>query len=155
MNEEYVSFSLTSEKLWQFCLQCYADKEVKEACLALQNNYAGNVNLLLLLKYLDQQRVRPIESDWQRLLTSIEPSEQQLARYRELRKSFKPHLPDSLYREALQFELELEKQQQDDLVNCINQSSFIAATECSLTKRYCLAHKAAHLSDAINHIAPK
>jgi uncharacterized protein (TIGR02444 family) len=155
MSEQHVSFTLTSEQLWQFCLRYYAVREVKEACLALQNNYSGNVNLLLLLKYLDQQQIMPIESDWQRLLASIEPSETLLIDYRELRKSFKPHLPDTLYREALQFELALEKQQQLDLVDCINQSQFVPASGSSLTERYCQIHHAPHLYNALNHIAPQ
>lgn len=154
MDKSHVSFSLTSEQLWQFSLQHYALKEVKEACLALQNNYGGNVNLLLLLKYLDQQHVIPSEPGWQQLLSCIEPSERLLGSYRELRKSLKSHLPDTLYREALQFELELEKQQQQDLISCINQSLFTLANGESLTERYCREHHATHLYEALKRIAP-
>ena len=57
MSLEHVTISLTLERLWQFSLQYYSVREVKDACLSLQNNFHGNVNLLLLLKWLDEQQV--------------------------------------------------------------------------------------------------
>ncbi|CAE6882144.1 hypothetical protein ACOMICROBIO_NCLOACGD_00348 [Vibrio sp. B1ASS3] len=57
MTNEHAEYTLTLEHLWQFSLQFYGVREVKEACLSLQNNYHGNVNLLLLLRWLDEQQV--------------------------------------------------------------------------------------------------
>ncbi|WP_080263733.1 TIGR02444 family protein, partial [Vibrio parahaemolyticus] len=53
MTNKHAEYTLTLEHLWQFSLQFYGVREVKEACLSLQNNYHGNVNLLLLLRWLD------------------------------------------------------------------------------------------------------
>ncbi len=154
MTNQHASFSLTIEHLWQFSLQYYAVRNVKEACLSLQNNFGGNVNLLLLLKYLDEHQVTIGERDWKQLLSSIEPTDKLISSYRELRRSLKAHLPDTLYREALRFELQLEKQQQADLVRCISQANVITAGDVPLTQRYCQSLNAMHLHEAFNHNAP-
>ena len=120
MSSKHVAISLTLERLWQFSLQYYSVREVKEACLHLQNHFKGNVNLLLLLKWLDEQQVCFQEQDWHKVEECLGRSEALLHSYRELRRKLKLHLPDTLYRESLQFELQLEKQQQSDLVDCIN-----------------------------------
>ena len=57
MSPKHVDISLTLERLWQFSLQYYSMRGVKDACLNLQNHFKGNVNLLLLLKWLDEQQV--------------------------------------------------------------------------------------------------
>ncbi|MGR5541120.1 TIGR02444 family protein, partial [Vibrio campbellii] len=54
----------------------------------------------------------------------------------------------TLYREALQFELQLEKQQQADLVDCINHLTLASRDEHSLTQMYCLQLGAEHLQAA-------
>ncbi|GAK85768.1 hypothetical protein JCM19238_3358 [Vibrio ponticus] len=64
MSHERVYLSLTLERLWQFSLQYYSVREVKEACLTLQNHHHGNVNLLLLLKWLDEQGATIAPQDW-------------------------------------------------------------------------------------------
>ncbi|SJN57550.1 TIGR02444 family protein [Vibrio ruber] len=138
--------SLTLERLWQFSLQYYSVREVKEACLSLQNNYHGNVNLLLLLKWLDEQQLSIGPQDWHRVMTCISATEGLLNSYRELRRKLKTHLPDTLYRESLQFELQLEKQQQSDLVDCINQLKLQPSGSQLMTQRYCKALTADHLA---------
>jgi uncharacterized protein (TIGR02444 family) len=155
MDEKHVSLSLTIEHLWQFSLQYYGVKDVKEACLSLQNHFGGNVNVVLLLKWLDDQHVSINKLDFERLVNSTATTDKLLNRYRELRKALKIHLPDPLYREALQFELQLEKQQQADLINCVNQSQFFPATNCSLTQQYCQSLNASHLSDIFSKNHPK
>ncbi|MDW6002771.1 TIGR02444 family protein [Vibrio mangrovi] len=146
MTQTQVHISLTLERLWQFSLQYYSVREVKEACLSLQNNYHGNVNLLLLLKWLDEQQASIDEQDWHRVLTCIGPTEGLLHSYRELRRKLKVHLPDTLYRESLQFELQLEKQQQSDLVDCINQLELYSVGSQRMTQRYCKELAADHLA---------
>ncbi|QSA19106.1 TIGR02444 family protein, partial [Vibrio furnissii] len=145
MSHEHVRIPLTLERLWQFSLQYYSVREVKEACLSLQNNFNGNVNLLLLLKYLDEQQVTPIENEWQQVIDCLSRSETLLHSYREMRRKMKTHLPDTLYREALQFELQLEKQQQADLVDCINHLTLENSHGEELTLRYCRQLGAEHL----------
>ncbi|MBW3697372.1 TIGR02444 family protein [Vibrio sp. T187] len=137
MSLEHAQISLTLERLWQFSLQYYSVREVKDACLSLQNNHNGNVNLLLLLKWLDEQQVSFHEEDWHKVQECLGRSEALLHSYRELRKRLKHHVVDSLYREALQFELQLEKQQQSDLVDCINSLPLIINHHEPLTLRYC------------------
>ncbi|WP_391088959.1 TIGR02444 family protein [Vibrio sp. NH-UV-68] len=137
MSSEHVKISLTLERLWQFSLQYYSVREVKSACLTLQNQYKGNVNLLLLLKWLDEQQVSFSEHDWHHLEECLGRSEALLLNYRELRRKLKFHLPDTLYRESLQFELQLEKQQQSDLVDCVNSITLQVNHSEPLALRYC------------------
>ena len=137
MSSKRASISLTLERLWQFSLQYYSVREVKEACLHLQNHFKGNVNLLLLLKWLDEQQVCFQEQDWHKVEECLGRSEALLHSYRELRRKLKLHLPDTLYRESLQFELQLEKQQQSDLVDCINSIELTVNHAEPLTLRYC------------------
>ncbi|KLN65658.1 MULTISPECIES: TIGR02444 family protein [Vibrio] len=137
MSSKHVVISLTLERLWQFSLQYYSVREVKEACLHLQNHFKGNVNLLLLLKWLDEQQVCFQEQDWHKVEECLGRSEALLHSYRELRRKLKLHLPDTLYRESLQFELQLEKQQQSDLVDCINGIELELNHAEPLTLRYC------------------
>ncbi|MFC1236912.1 TIGR02444 family protein [Vibrio sp. F74] len=139
------SFSLTLERLWQFSLQYYNVRGVKEACLSLQNNYHGNVNLLLLLKWLDEQELIFDEHDWTKIQHCLHRTEELILHFRTLRKKAKSHLPATLYRESLEFELLLEKQQQSDLVNCINSIEFSTNKTEPLTLRYCRSLNAEHL----------
>ncbi|ORT50811.1 hypothetical protein ST37_07925 [Vibrio sp. qd031] len=128
---------LTLERLWQFSLQYYGDRRIKDACLKLQNLYGGNVNLLLLLKWLDEQKLALNKQDLVALNRALQRSETLLIQYRELRRQLKKEVPDSLYRESLQFELLLEKQQQSDLVDCINQLNLSETSSAKLTQIYC------------------
>ncbi|KHT41627.1 TIGR02444 family protein [Vibrio sinaloensis] len=137
MSSEHAQISLTLERLWQFSLQYYSVREVKEACLALQNQFKGNVNLLLLLKWLDEQQVCFGEQDWHRVEECLGRSEALLLNFRELRRKLKSQVPDTVYRESLQFELQLEKQQQSDLVDCINSVQLEKNLGEPLTLRYC------------------
>ncbi|WP_367987979.1 TIGR02444 family protein [Vibrio sp. NTOU-M3] len=146
MSQEQVRISLTLERLWQFSLQYYSMREVKEACLSLQNNYGGNVNLLLLLKWLDEQAVSFNEQDWHLIEACLGRSETLLHSYRELRRKLKLQLPDTLYREALQFELQLEKQQQADLVDCVNHLALKNNQGDALTLKYCRQLGGEHLA---------
>ncbi|WP_070970635.1 TIGR02444 family protein [Vibrio sonorensis] len=150
MTAERATISLTLERLWQFSLQYYSVREVKEACLSLQNHFGGNVNLLLLLKWLDEQQVSFGEEDWHRVEACLGRSETLLHSYRELRRKLKRNLPDTLYREALQFELLLEKQQQSDLVDCINSIRLINNRDLPLTLIYCRQLGGEHLHDVFS-----
>ncbi len=155
MSEEQVRVSLTLERLWQFSLQYYGVREVKEACLKLQNQFHGNVNLLMLLKWLDVQTITFQDQDWLQVEACLGRSETLLTSYRELRKKLKLHLPDTLYREALQFELQLERQQQSDLVDCLNQLTLVPNHDDALTLRYCRQLGGEHLSRAFAISVPQ
>ncbi|AUI87148.1 TIGR02444 family protein [Vibrio azureus] len=155
MSNRHANPPLTLESLWQFSLQFYGVRQVKEACLSLQNHYQGNVNLVLLLRWLDEQQVTFSEQDWPAVQHSLTRSETLLYSYRELRRQLKPQLNDALYRQALQFELELEKQQQADLVDCINTLSLTANDGDPLTLRYCRHLGGDHLQHAFSLPFPK
>ncbi|USD65518.1 TIGR02444 family protein [Vibrio sp. SCSIO 43136] len=152
MSQEHAP-SLTLERLWQFSLQYYGVREIAEACLHLQNHYHGNVNLVLLLKWLDEQALGLDDKHWPTLHTCLARTETLLLSYRELRKKFKTQLPDTTYREALQFELQLEKQQQSDLVDCINHLPLKPNATPSLTRLYCKQLGADHLIDVFSRPA--
>ncbi|MCW8334379.1 TIGR02444 family protein [Vibrio sp. SCSIO 43135] len=154
MTIEHVRISLTLERLWQFSLQYYSVREVKEACLQLQNQFHGNVNLLLLLKWLDEQQVSFRDEDWHKVEECLGRSEALLHSFRELRRKAKVHLPDTLYRESLQFELQLEKQQQSDLVDCMNSLQLTNNQSEPLTLRYCRQLGGEHLFQAFSEPAP-
>ncbi len=148
MTNKHAQDTLTLEHLWQFSLQFYGVREVKEACLSLQNNYHGNVNLLLLLRWLDEQQLSFQEKDWHLVQSCLGRSEALLHSFRELRRHLKSQVNDALYRESLQFELQLEKQQQSDLVDCINSLTLVNNDGAPLTLRYCRQLGGEHLQQA-------
>ncbi len=148
MTNKSAELTLTLERLWQFSLQFYGVREVKEACLALQNNYNGNVNLLMLFRWLDEQHLIFQEKDWHLVQSCLGRSEALLHSFRELRRQLKSQVNDALYRQALQFELQLEKQQQSDLVDCINALTLVRNDGDPLTLRYCRQLGGAHLQHA-------
>jgi uncharacterized protein (TIGR02444 family) len=145
MTSQRTDIALTLERLWQFSLQYYSVREVKEACLSLQNHFHGNVNLLLTLKFLDEQQASFHNEDWHKIQDCLGRSEQLLHQFRELRRQLKPNVPDTLYRQSLEFELSLEKQQQSDLVSCINSLRLEDNTDDPLCLRYCRQLGAEHL----------
>ncbi len=155
MSQLHQELSLTLERLWQFSLQYYGVREVKDACLNLQNHYHGNVNLLLLLKWLDEQSVCFDEADWHKVHECLGRSETLLHSFRELRRHLKSQVSDSLYRESLQFELQLEKQQQSDLVDCINSLALHRNEKDALTLKYCRQLGAESLHPVFAPPAPK
>lgn len=137
---------LTQEALWQFSLAYYAESGVKEACLSLQNNYNGNVNLLLLLKWLEANHLAFNLEQWPKVKASLETSEHLLTQYRQLRKQLKPQVPDTLYREALNFELSLEQLQQSHLIDTVNHLPLASSLSPHLVDMYCQELGAPHLS---------
>ena len=155
MSPERAPILLTLERLWKFSLQYYSVRGVKDACLALQNQFHGNVNLLLLLKWLDEQQLSFAEEGWHKVQQCLSRSETLLHNFRELRKHLKPQVVDSLYREALQFELLLEKQQQSDLVDCINSLHLAANQQSPLAFEYCRLLGVENLYDAFSEPAPQ
>ncbi len=149
MSKEHAELSLTLEHLWQFSLRYYSVREVKEACLSLQNRFNGNVNLLLSLKWLDEQDLTIEDNDFHLLQECLHRSDMLLHDFRQLRRQLKSHVPDTIYRQSLEFELQLEKQQQSDLVECINslKTSQRSPEQSRLTDKYCMQLTANCLAD--------
>ncbi|WP_081796397.1 TIGR02444 family protein [Enterovibrio calviensis] len=111
----------TADGLWQFCLHHYSQQEVKHACLKLQDHYKGNVNLALLLAWLEDAGFSLTGTSLTALRQSLIPSETLLNRYRVMRRDLKPQLSRGAYQKMLNYELTLEKFQQQALLACINQ----------------------------------
>ncbi|PSW04841.1 TIGR02444 family protein [Photobacterium lipolyticum] len=118
---------MTSEPLrfyhqdfWQFSLSHYAQAGVQSACLCLQNSYQGNVNLALLLHWLDCQHQSLTDSSQHQLITCLGASDNLLQQYRTMRDQLKPLLDEAGYKQLLAFELKLEKGQQQALIAQLN-----------------------------------
>lgn len=157
MNKECAELSLTLEHLWQFSLHYYSVREVKEACLSLQNRFNGNVNLLLALKWFDEHGITIEDHEWHRLQESLHHSDVLLHDFRDLRRQLKHNVPDGIYRQALAFELQLEKQQQSDLVDCMNhlKPAKRAPDHPRLTTKYCMQLTADSLADIFSRPIPE
>lgn len=130
---------LSKQDYWQFSLSRYARAGVQPACLALQNDYQGNVNLALLLHWLDTQHISLADPKINALVTGLRSSNTRLQQYRTMRKQLKPQLDQAGYQQLLAFELELEKSQQHDLIEQLNHFTYPSpepATNGNLV-RYC------------------
>lgn len=81
---------LFSEGLWAFALRFYQAPGIKQACLRVQNDFSGNVLLLLWNKWLDQQRLNIDKEYHQKISRYIdEQSAQRLVPLRAARKELK------------------------------------------------------------------
>lgn len=145
MTQQHASLLLTPAQFWQFSLNYYGIREVKAACLNLQNQFNGNVNFLLLLVWLDKQKLAIQAEDWSIIEKTLEQSETLLIPYRELRRKLKNQVPEPLYREALEFELQLEQNQQSQLVEQINTLVLSHSSAIPLTQQYCVKLGCEHL----------
>jgi uncharacterized protein (TIGR02444 family) len=112
--------ALSAEDFWQFSLSHYARAGIKQACLMLQNTYQGNVNLALLLHWLDTLHIELADQQIHALTASLVVSDKQLQQYRTMRQQLKPQLDQAGYQQLLSFELELEKNQQHALLKQLN-----------------------------------
>ena len=79
-----------TETLWDFSLRYYQLAGIETACLSVQNEYAGNVLLILWNKWLDQQGCH-IDKTCHKELSSIiiQQCEMTLAPLRSARKGLK------------------------------------------------------------------
>ena len=60
-----------SNPLWEFSLQLYARPGVAAACIAAQDRFAADVNLLLYAAWLAQQGLELNRQQWQALAASV------------------------------------------------------------------------------------
>jgi uncharacterized protein (TIGR02444 family) len=122
--------------LWQFCLQHYGKQDVKQACLKLQDQHQGNVNLALLLAWLESHGYGLAPESLSQLKQSLSRSEHLLIAYRNLRRDIKPRVGAGQYKKMLNFELSLEKFQQQDLIHALNQQTWLTESPSPLAY-YC------------------
>ncbi len=95
------SLSLSPQDFWPFSLSHYARAGVQTACLALQNVYQGNINLALLLHWLDTQRICLTNPEINALITVLTLSDTRLKQYRAMRQKLKPQLDQTGYQQLL------------------------------------------------------
>ncbi|UXI01527.1 TIGR02444 family protein [Photobacterium sp. TY1-4] len=110
-----------SAGFWPFCLAHYAHPGVEAACLALQDRHHGNVNLALLLHWLDTQALLLPEDGLAQLDEALKDTDALLTSYRAMRRALKPRLDPAGYQQLLNFELTLEQRQQQALLTQLSQ----------------------------------
>lgn len=137
---------LTGEVFWSFSLHHYKKQGVQSSALSLQDQYQGNVNLALLLLWLDSLQIQCPSLHIAHLEDSLITTDGLLASYRPLRKQIKQTANLALYQQALQFELQLEKQQQVDLLDALLRIELVQANQHgSLLQTYCYSLNAESL----------
>ncbi|MDN3378487.1 MULTISPECIES: TIGR02444 family protein [unclassified Pseudoalteromonas] len=125
---------LNSDDFWQFACDLYSKGDMQTRLLAYQNQQGKNVNLYLLLYYLDSLNLAISQNQLNKLEQSISEFDQQvltpLRATRGYLKANQTEIADYaiIRKELLSTELKLEKQQQQMLITTIN--SF-ALTPCS------------------------
>ncbi|MDD1782148.1 TIGR02444 family protein [Enterovibrio sp. ZSDZ35] len=138
----------TADGLWQFCLQHYGQQEVKHACLKLQDQFKGNVNLALLFAWIEDAGFTLSLPSQSALRKAMSHSETLLSRYRLMRRELKPQLSRGAYQKMLNYELTLEKFQQQELLTCVNQLEWEEYGPSAL-ENYC-----AHLDSGARYLYP-
>ena len=119
---------LTANELWQFSCHYYGKPGVMPACLCVQDEHQGNVNLLLLLVYLDQQELALSDNLLKSLHQSIQQfSSQTTMLQRRTRIELKRRLSPEDYAKTkpalLEAELALEKLEQAHLLELLEAHS--------------------------------
>ncbi|ASM51489.1 hypothetical protein PESP_a3722 [Pseudoalteromonas espejiana DSM 9414] len=126
---------LNSDNFWQFACTLYAKPEQQHILLALQNQQGKNVNLCLLLLYLDSLKLSINTDQLSALIESIDEFDTQaLNPLRSARSYLKEHqhtISDyaAIRKELLSAELKLEKQQQQILIDTANKFEFLEAVK--------------------------
>lgn len=120
---------------WQFSLRVYAVPEVQHTLLQWQDEHQLNVNVCLLMLYLDKQQLALDSSQVTALENAISHLDTQAIKpMRSSRKYFKSQwqsLPDyaEIRSQFLALELALEKLQQNLLVQTLNTLSLEQKTQ--------------------------
>ncbi|MBH0026121.1 TIGR02444 family protein [Pseudoalteromonas sp. SWN29] len=126
---------LNSDHFWQFACTLYAKPAQQTTLLALQNQQGKNVNLCLLLLYLDSLNLSVNAEQLSTLINVIyEFDNQALQPLRAARSYLKTNqntINDyaTIREELLSAELKLEKQQQHMLIEAVNEFELIEHTE--------------------------
>lgn len=122
---------LNSDDFWQFACTFYEQCEHQQTLLALQNEQRKNVNLCLLLYYLDSLALKIDSKQLNILVASLSEFDQNvmqpLRTARAYLKANQTEIADyaAIRKELLSAELKLEKQQQQMLIDKINNMDLI------------------------------
>jgi len=126
---------LNSDHFWQFACTLYAKPGQQTTLLALQNQQGKNVNLCLLLLYLDSLNLSVNAQQLNELIDAISEFDtyalQPLRAARSYLKANQNTISDYavIREELLSTELKLEKQQQHMLIETVNEFELIEHTE--------------------------
>ncbi|KAA1157587.1 TIGR02444 family protein [Pseudoalteromonas fuliginea] len=118
---------LNSDHFWQFACTFYAKPEQQTTLLALQNQQGKNVNLCLLLLYLDSLNLSINTQQLNELTQVVSEFDthvlQPLRAARSYLKTNQNTISDyaTIRAELLSTELKLEKQQQHMLIEAVNE----------------------------------
>jgi len=124
---------LNSDSFWQFACTLYAKPGQQKTLLALQDQQGKNVNLCLLLLYLDSLKLSIDAEQLSTLIASIDEFDTQaLKPLRSVRRYLKANqeaIADytKVREELLSAELKLEKQQQQMLIDTARKFKFLEA----------------------------
>jgi len=126
---------LNSDHFWQFACTLYAKPEQQTTLLALQNQQGKNVNLCLLLLYLDSLNLSVNTQQLNELTQVVSDFDtralQPLRAARSYLKANQNAISDyaTIRAELLSAELKLEKQQQHMLIETVNELELVKHTE--------------------------
>ena len=126
---------LNSDHYWQFACTLYAKPEQQTTLLALQNQQGKNVNLCLLLLYLDSLNLSINTQQLNELINVTSDFDthalQPLRAARSYLKANQNTISDyaTIREELLSAELKLEKQQQHMLIEAVNEFELVKHTE--------------------------
>ena len=126
---------LNSDHFWQFACTLYAKPEQQTTLLALQNQQGKNVNLCLLLLYLDSLNLSINTQQLNELTQVVSDFDtralQPLRAARSYLKANQNAISDyaTIRAELLSAELKLEKQQQHMLIEAVNEFELVKHTE--------------------------
>jgi len=125
---------LNSDNFWQFACQLYSEDGMQARLLNYQTQQGKNVNLCLLLYYLDSLNLTISQTQLNKLEQSISEFDKlalkPLRATRAYLKANQTEIADYaiIRKELLSAELKLEKQQQQMLINAVNRLELLACT---------------------------
>ena len=133
---------LNSNDFWQFACQLYSKDGMQARLLDYQNQQGKNVNLCLLLYYLDSLNLAISQAQLSKLEQCISEFDQQVLKplraTRAYLKANQTEITDYtvIRKELLSTELKLEKQQQQMLITTINSFALTPCSTPSNTRLY-------------------
>lgn len=86
----------------------------------IQDDFKGQVNLALMCLWLDDLNLQVNSSLYQAFEAALASSSEKLTPLRAARRQLKNQLSTEQYQQLLNIELEVEKQQQRALVDCLD-----------------------------------
>ncbi|MDN3413704.1 TIGR02444 family protein [Pseudoalteromonas sp. APC 3250] len=133
---------LNSNDFWQFACQLYSEDGMQARLLDYQNLQGKNVNLCLLLYYLDSLNLAINQTQLSKLEQSISEFEQQVLKplrtTRAYLKTIQNEITDyaAIRKALLGAELKLEKQQQIILIDVVNSMDLTACSTPNNSDKY-------------------